>query len=215
MWILRLGNNLGSAKLKLLTRPQAAFPSPTGEAESASASDPAVEELKASLTNVIIMQNRLHEREQGLADQLDAFVGQHSHPVVPADPEIVRDVGRFDRGGTRSPEGLSEPSLIPIRWRARRGDRGSPDGRSARLKQTPRIKADPAASAKVPVMTTMYQTSRDSKTLEIESSTRDGLPFRMVLTLRKLGVVTMLDCFLSGEEAEGIIEALSKSKRVG
>ena len=60
-------------------------------------------------------------------------------------------------------------------------------------------------------MGNLYRTSRETKTLEIEDTTRDGLPFRMVLTLRKLGVVTMLDYFVSPEEAEGIIKSLSNS----
>ena len=60
-------------------------------------------------------------------------------------------------------------------------------------------------------MPNLYQTSKDSKTLEIEDTARDGLPFRIVMTLRKLGVVTMLDYFLSLEEAQGIIEALRKA----
>ena len=60
-------------------------------------------------------------------------------------------------------------------------------------------------------MPNQYRTSKESKTLEIEDTTRDGLPFRIVITLRKLGVVTMLDYFVSPEEAEGIIKALSDS----
>ena len=60
-------------------------------------------------------------------------------------------------------------------------------------------------------MATLYQTSRDSKTLEIEEFTREGLPFRLVITLRKLGVVTMLDYLISPEEAEEISSALSKT----
>ena len=36
-------------------------------------------------------------------------------------------------------------------------------------------------------------------------------PFRMVITLRKLGVVTMLDYFISPEEAEEITNALRVS----
>ena len=58
-------------------------------------------------------------------------------------------------------------------------------------------------------MTNLYQTTKDSKTLEIEDTTRDGFPFRLVVTLRKLGVITMLDYFISPEEAEGIVTALS------
>ena len=60
-------------------------------------------------------------------------------------------------------------------------------------------------------MSNLYQTSNESKSLEIEDTTRDGYPFRMVLTLRKLGMVTMLDYFLSDEEAQGIVKAISKS----
>jgi len=57
----------------------------------------------------------------------------------------------------------------------------------------------------------IYQTSRESKTLEIEETTREGFPFRLVITLRKLGVVTMLDYFITPEEAEEITRALSKT----
>ena len=60
-------------------------------------------------------------------------------------------------------------------------------------------------------MADLYQTSRESKTLEIEETTREGFPFRLVVTLRKLGAVTMLDYFISHEEAEGITKALSKT----
>ena len=59
-------------------------------------------------------------------------------------------------------------------------------------------------------MTTLYEATKEGKTLEIEDTTRDGLPFRLVMTLRKLGVVTMLDYFISPEEASGIVKVLSK-----
>ena len=59
-------------------------------------------------------------------------------------------------------------------------------------------------------MANLYRTSNESKTLEIEETTRDGFPFRILITLRKLGVVTALDYFVSSEEAEGISKALSK-----
>ena len=62
-------------------------------------------------------------------------------------------------------------------------------------------------------MSNLYQTSKEGKALEVEDTTRDGLPFRLVITLRKLGVVTALDYFLSSEEADGIIKALSKTGR--
>jgi hypothetical protein len=61
----------------------------------------------------------------------------------------------------------------------------------------------------------LYQTSRESKTLDIEDTTRDGLPFRILITLKKLGVVTALDYFVSPEEANGIIEALRNSSAQG
>lgn len=60
-------------------------------------------------------------------------------------------------------------------------------------------------------MANLYQTSRESKTLEIEDTTREGSPFRLVITLQKLGMVTKLDYFISPEEAEGITKALSKT----
>ena len=60
-------------------------------------------------------------------------------------------------------------------------------------------------------MANLYQTSRESKVLEIEDTTREGSPFRLVITLRKLGVVTMLDYFIGPEEAQGIANTLSKA----
>ena len=51
-----------------------------------------------------------------------------------------------------------------------------------------------------------YRTSRDTKTLEIEE-TEDGR-LRLIITLRKLGVVTMLDYFMTPEEIEAITVAL-------
>ena len=59
-------------------------------------------------------------------------------------------------------------------------------------------------------MANLYQTSSESKTLEIEDTTREGFPFRLVVTLRKLGMLTMLDYFISPEEAVEITKALSK-----
>jgi len=57
----------------------------------------------------------------------------------------------------------------------------------------------------------LYRTSRDSKTLDLETTDRDGFPFRILITLRKLGVVTALDYFISPDEAAGIIKALNES----
>ena len=58
-------------------------------------------------------------------------------------------------------------------------------------------------------MTNLYTTSRESKTVEIEEFSRDGFPFRMIITLRKLGVVTMLDYLLTPEEAENMAKTLN------
>lgn len=60
-------------------------------------------------------------------------------------------------------------------------------------------------------MANLYQTSKETKTLEIEHTSREGSPFRLVITLRKLGMITMLDYFISPEEAKGIIKALSEA----
>lgn len=60
-------------------------------------------------------------------------------------------------------------------------------------------------------MTTLHSTSRDTKTIEIESTSREDTPFRLVLTLKKLGVITMLDYFLSEEEAIQISAILNKA----
>ena len=58
-------------------------------------------------------------------------------------------------------------------------------------------------------MTTLHSTSRNTKTIEIESTSREDTPFRLVLTLKKLGVITMLDYFLSEEEATQISAILN------
>ena len=58
-------------------------------------------------------------------------------------------------------------------------------------------------------MSNLYETSNDNKTLVIEESTREGQPFHLVLTLRKLGVTSMLDYFISADEADEIVRTLS------
>lgn len=57
-------------------------------------------------------------------------------------------------------------------------------------------------------MPTLYESSRETKTLSLEATDREGLPYRLVITLRKLGTVTMLDYFVSPDEAEEIIRTL-------
>ena len=61
-------------------------------------------------------------------------------------------------------------------------------------------------------MGNLYRTSNEAKTLEIEDTDREGHPFRMVVTLKKLNMVTMLDYFLTGDEAKEIAAALTTAK---
>ena len=61
-------------------------------------------------------------------------------------------------------------------------------------------------------MGNLYRTSNEAKTLEIEDTDREGHPFRMVVTLKKLNMVTMLDYFLTDEEAKEIAATLTKTK---
>ncbi len=62
-------------------------------------------------------------------------------------------------------------------------------------------------------MGNLYTTSDEAKTLEIEDTDREGHPFRMVVTLKKLNMVTMLDYFLTDEEAQEIAATLSKTNK--
>ncbi len=60
-------------------------------------------------------------------------------------------------------------------------------------------------------MGNLYTTTNEAKTLEIEDTEREGYPFRMVVTLKKLNMVTMLDYFLTDEEATDIAATLTKT----
>ena len=62
-------------------------------------------------------------------------------------------------------------------------------------------------------MGNLYRTSNEAKTLEIEDTDREGHPFRMVVTLKKLNMVTMLDYFLTDEEAKEIAATLARAKK--
>lgn len=57
-------------------------------------------------------------------------------------------------------------------------------------------------------MESLLQISRDPKTLELER-TDDGR-YRLVITLKKLGVVTAMEYFLNQDEAEQLSKALSQ-----
>ena len=61
-------------------------------------------------------------------------------------------------------------------------------------------------------MGNLYQTFNEAKTFEIEDTDREGHPFRIVVTLKKLNMVTMLDYFLTDEEARGIAATLTGAK---
>ena len=62
-------------------------------------------------------------------------------------------------------------------------------------------------------MGNLYTTSNEAKTLEIEDTDRRGYPFRMVVTLKKLNMVTLLDYFLTDEEAKEIADTLTKANK--
>ena len=57
-------------------------------------------------------------------------------------------------------------------------------------------------------METLFRTSRKPKTVELEN-TDDGR-LRLLITLKKLGTVTMLEYFLDEKEAQQLSAALQK-----
>ncbi len=57
-------------------------------------------------------------------------------------------------------------------------------------------------------METLFRTSRKPKTVELEN-TDDGR-LRLLITLKKLGMVTMLEYFLDEKEAQQLSAALQK-----
>ena len=57
-------------------------------------------------------------------------------------------------------------------------------------------------------METLFRTSREPKTVELEN-TDDGR-LRLLITLKKLGMVTMLEYFLDEKEAQQLRAALQK-----
>ncbi len=57
-------------------------------------------------------------------------------------------------------------------------------------------------------METLFRTSREPKTVELEN-TDDGR-LRLLITLKKLGTVTMLEYFLDEKEAQQLSAALQK-----
>ncbi len=59
-------------------------------------------------------------------------------------------------------------------------------------------------------METLFRTTREPKELELEI-TGDGR-LRLLITLKKLGMVTMLEYFLDEEEAQLLGAALQKNR---
>ncbi len=57
-------------------------------------------------------------------------------------------------------------------------------------------------------METLFRTSREPKTVELEN-TDDGR-LRLLITLKKLGMVTTLEYFLDEKEAQQLSAALQK-----
>ncbi len=70
-WVLISTLRWNSLRLKLLAALQGALALPTSEERDASSKDALVGELKAALTNVIIMQTRLNERDKELVALLE------------------------------------------------------------------------------------------------------------------------------------------------
>ncbi len=57
-------------------------------------------------------------------------------------------------------------------------------------------------------METLFRTSREPKTVELENTDDDRL--RLLITLKKLGMVTTLEYFLDEKEAQQLSAALQK-----
>ena len=70
-WALNSSLQWSSLRLKLLTALQATLALPRGEDQDASSEDTLVGALKGALTNVIIMQTRLNERDKELVALLE------------------------------------------------------------------------------------------------------------------------------------------------
>ena len=95
VWLLASGQRRGAEELELLKTLQSALP------QSGSEDDP-VGELKAVLTNAIIMRTRLAEREADLADLLRGAVDEGRLDAVPVDEDVVRSVAALmSEGGER------------------------------------------------------------------------------------------------------------------
>ncbi len=88
-WLLSSSLHLSTFHLRLLTALQRGLPGARGEQERSSEADP-VGDLKGALTNLIIMQTRLNEREADFARLLEQAAHEGLAPRIEVDPEDVR-----------------------------------------------------------------------------------------------------------------------------
>ena len=85
LWLLTSGQERGGDELELLKALQRALPQPNDEGDT-------IGELKALLTNAIIMRTRLSEREADLPDLLRRAVDEGRLDGVAVDEDIVRRI---------------------------------------------------------------------------------------------------------------------------
>lgn len=99
-WLLRHVSEWNIIRLRLLTALQHALP-------TSQAQDKAAQELKETLTNVIIMQTRLREREEALVRQLEAAAQSGSIRSVVIDASDARAAGERLLTGQKHLQGLA------------------------------------------------------------------------------------------------------------
>ncbi len=85
-WLVRHVAEWNAVRLRLLTALQHALP-------ASQAQDKAAQELKEALTNVIIMQTRLREREEALVRHLEAAAQSGAIRSVAVDAADARAAG--------------------------------------------------------------------------------------------------------------------------
>ena len=103
LWLLTSGQQRDGDLLELLKALQRALPQPADEDET-------IGELKALLTNAIIMRTRLREREDGLADLLGRVIEEGRLDAVPVDEDIARRIAALMvEGGERIRHAAKDP----------------------------------------------------------------------------------------------------------
>ena len=85
--ILGSAHSLNTTRQEFLTALQRSLPTPRDEEPQLS--ERLVSDLKDALTNVIIMQTRLSDREQSLLELLHQAAEQHAVDEVRVGPEVV------------------------------------------------------------------------------------------------------------------------------